>query len=407
MEKVKLGIIGCGQRGQQLTKLIDKISEYDIIGICDLYEDRAQLGAELCKNNTPVPFTDYKKLFDSGINTVLISTAWEYHIPIAMEAMDKGLAVAMEVGGAYDIKDCFDLVEKWEQTKVPFMFMENCCYGKDELLVTSMARSGIFGRITHCHGAYGHDLRDEVVFGKEKRHYRLNHYKTMNCDNYPTHEIGPIALLLNINRGNRMVSLTSMASCEAGITQFIETNKDKVDPDLIGQNFKQGDMVSTIIKCENGETISIRLDTSLPRHYNREFNIHGTKGLYEMGCNVVLTEENLTHAFDPVKFYKENIDNAKQYEEKYLPKIWKEITPEEIAAGHGGMDGLLYRDFAKRLINGEELPIDVYDAAVWMSITALSRKSIEEGSKPQEIPDFTKGKYKERVSIDVTVLPNE
>ena len=128
------------------------------------------------------------------------------------------------------------------------MFMENCCYGKSELLVTSMARKGFF-EISHCHGAYAHDLQSFII---KRDSYRIHEYINHNCENYPTHELGPIAKLLNINRGNRMVSLVSVASKEAGMTEFINNNRDTVKPGLIGQSFAQGDIISTIIKCENG-----------------------------------------------------------------------------------------------------------------------------------------------------------
>lgn len=39
------------------------------------------------------------------------------------------------------------------------------------------------------------------------------------------------------------------------------------------------------------------------------------------------------------------------------------------------------------------MPIDVYDMATWMSITPLSERSIQLGSMPVEIPDFTNGKW--------------
>ena len=81
-----------------------------------------------------------------------------------------------------------------------------------EMMALNMAKLGLFGELVHCSGGYHHDLRHEVSHGKELRHYRLKEYLTRNCENYPTHEIGPIAQVLDINRGNRFVSLTSTAS---------------------------------------------------------------------------------------------------------------------------------------------------------------------------------------------------
>ena len=48
------------------------------------------------------------------------------------------------------------------------------------------------------------------------------------------------------------------------------------------------------------------------------------------------------------------------------------------------------------LTENKPMPIDVYDAASWYAITPLSEKSIKHYGKPYKIPDFTKGKYKNR-----------
>lgn len=331
-------------------------------------------------------------------DAVLVATSWEEHIDVAIAAMKKGIAVAMEVGGAYNEKECFELVKTYEETKTPFMFMENCCFNRDELLVTNIARNGLFGEVVYCHGAYAHDLREEISYGDIKRHYRLKNYTERNCENYPTHELGPIAKLLNINRGNRMISLTSMASKSAGLHDYVQ-NKEELSY-LKDREFKQGDVVDTLIKCENGELISLRLDTTLPRFYSREFTIRGTKGMYLQDNDSVLVEGDYDELWTTHEFMKKYNHNSVNYE-KYLPKIWKDVTQEILDAGHGGMDYFEFEAFFNALKNGEEMPIDVYDAASWMAITYLSEKSIANGGAPVEIPDFTNGAYKTRTPKDV------
>lgn len=405
MDKIKVGIIGLGCRGLANLKVILNIPKVSVVAVCDVYEDRCQQAVDSVVEKsgvTPFSTTDYKELLAlDEIQAIMVFSSWETHIGVSIDAMNAGKAVAMEVGGAYNLEECFELVKTQEETKMPFMFLENCCYNKDELLALNMIRDGLLGEIVNCHGAYAHDLRIEVTGGKENRHYRLNNYINRNCENYPTHELGPIAKILDINRGNRMVSLVSVASKSAGLKQYINDRKDTiVNKDLIGQEFKQGDIVNTIISCENGETISLRLDTTLPRSYSREFTVHGTKGMYEAATNTVFLDGD-TEEFDTLKFYKENIDNAKKYEEKYLPEYWKDVTEEIINSGHGGMDYFLFNDFFNRLAENLEMPLDVYDAAAWMCITCLSEISIKNGGAPVEIPDFTNGAYKNRKRFDV------
>ena len=407
MRKVKIGIIGHGCRGYGLMETMLLTDMYEFIVVCDKYKDRVEDGQKQVFDKlgyTPAGTTDYHEvLANPEVEAVLISCDWELHIPIAIDAMNAGKAIALEVGGAYTTESCFELVEAWERTRVPFMFLENCCYNKDELLATNLAKAGVLGIIVYASGSYAHDLRREVVEGKEKRHYRLRNYLERNCENYPTHELGPIAKILGINRGNRMVSLVSMASGSFGMNDYVDKrakNGEYVNPDLIGAKFAQGDIVNTIITCENGEQILLRLDTCLPRSYSREFIVHGTNGIYEQAYNSVFLEGENEY-WDPYVYAEKNLNNAEKYQE-YLPEFWRTITKEQIDAGHGGMDFFELVDFATRLVEGRQMPIDVYDAAAWMVVTPLSEKSIAEGGMPQQIPDFTKGEYKSRPRYDVT-----
>lgn len=401
---IKVGVVGLGGRGRGNIQRILMIPDAEITAVCDVYEDRCDEAAKIVfdkRGTTPAKTINYKELIErDDVEVVVVFTSWETHITIAIEAMKHHKITAMEVGGAMSLDECWELVDTYEETKTPIMFLENCCYGKNELLVRNMVRDGVFGDVVHCHGAYGHDLRREVSCGKENRHYRLNHYLTRNCENYPTHELGPIAKILDINRGNKMTKLVSMSSKSAGIERYIEDRKDTFEnKELIGKKFAQGDIVNTIISCENGETISLRLDTSLPRSYSREFTVHGTKAMYEEVTNSVFLDGD-EEMFETAEHSRKVLDNAQQFEEKYLPDYWKNITPEQLE-GHGGMDFFEFVAFFDCIRNNKPMPIDVYDAAAWMCITPLTEYSIANGNVPVEIPDFTRGKWKTRERLDV------
>jgi len=310
----------------------------------------------------------------------------------------------MEVGGAYTLEECWELVSAYEETKTPFMFLENCCFDKTELMATFMARDGLFGEIVYCSGAYSHDLREEVASGKENRHYRLRNYLNRNCENYPTHELGPIAKILDINRGNRMLSVVSVASKAAGMENYIKRNSDKY-PDLKDIKFKQGDIVNTLITCSGGQTISLILDTTLPGVYDRDLIIKGTKGMYNQSANFAVIDGEVEHTkWTGIENTMDLINSAVKYEEKYLPEFWKNLTEEQKNSGHGGMDGYMLDIFFDAIRNGDEMPIDVYDAAAWMSISCLSEQSIALGGAPVTVPDFTRGKWLIRPRKDVVTI---
>ncbi len=397
METIRLGVIGLGGRGQGLLDLaILPREEVEITAVCDYYADRVEETAvkvAAAKNGQrPQLFTDATTCLNSGhMDAVLISTSWETHISLACQAMELGIAVALEVGGAYCEHDLWILVDTYEKTRTPFMLMENCCYGRDELMVLNMVKQGLFGEIVHCEGGYRHDLREEIASGVQNRHYRLDNYLRRNCENYPTHEIGPIARILDLNHGNRMLTLTSVASKAAGLAEYLNIHGEKY-PELKGLRFRQGDVVTTTITCAQGETIRITLDTTLPRYYSRGFSVSGTKGMYLEDNQSIFLDNDPEHQkahFD----WKSQWGNAENYRAEHEHPIWQEFLQNEIRGGHGGMDWLVFDAFFDCLKTGKPMPIDVYDAASWMVITELSERSVALGGQPVAFPDFTKGQW--------------
>ena len=391
MDKIKLGIIGLGQRGSGLLNEITQMDDIEIYAVCDSYKDRTEDAFKVIKEkcgNEPIMTQDYRDILKlPEIKAVLISAAWEAHADLAIASMRAGKWTALEVGGAYDISDCHKLVDAYEETKTPFMFLENCCYGRRELMCLNMAKSGVFGEIVHCDGAYMHDLREEVSSGAEIRHYRLQNYIHRNCENYPTHELGPIAKLLNINNGNRMLSLASFASKSAGLHDYV-LGKRGSDDSLAAVDFKQGDVITTIIKCAGGETILLSLNTTLPHPYSRNFNVHGTHAYYAENNDSIFFNGD-----EGEGDWKPNWGNADKLSEQYDHPLWKEYLNDGVHSGHGGMDWLVLRAFFESVKENKLPPINVYDAAAWMSISALSEQSIALGGAPVPIPDFTRGKW--------------
>jgi hypothetical protein len=322
------------------------------------------------------------------IEAILIFTSWEMHIPIAVEAMKAGKYVGVEVGGSYSIQDCYELVRVSEQNQIPCMMLENCCYGRREMMALNMERKGILGDIIHCTGGYSHDLREEIASGKVNRHYRLMNYLNRNCDNYPTHALGPIAKILRINRGNNFLSVASFASCSKGLSKYFNDHADRFS-EYKDCSPAQADVVTTIITCAGGQTICLTLDTTLPGYYSRHFGIFGTKGRYiEENDSVFLDGE---HNPDN-ELWKPQWGNAAVLEDRFDHPLW-ESYKNDVKQGHGGMDWLVIRAFVESVKNREQTPIDVYDTAAWMSISALSESSIALGGTPVPAHDFTHGNW--------------
>lgn len=401
--RIKLAIAGLGGRGYgTLEYILDTFKEVDVIAVCDVYEDRVDRAVERCRTTRPETeikgYPDYKEMVQvPEIDAVLVSSAWDAHCEIALAAMKAGKYAGIECGGGYSVQQCWDLVRTYEATGNWCMFLENCCYNHTELTLLRMIKDGHFGEMIHCEGGYAHDLRDEITGGHVNRHYRFDNYEHRCGDFYPEHALGPIQKFLNINRGNRMLTLCSMASKARGLHDYIVTTKGEDHPDA-KIDWKEGDVVQTMIKCANGETILLTHDTSLERPYARKIYVQGTGGLFtEMGHKIHI--RGITHKNSDDQPWESEWEDFSNFEkdENFEHPLWKRFREAELkGGGHGGMDHLVLEAFFYSIEHDIEPPIDTYDAATLLAITPLSVESCAMGGHPVAIPDFTDGKWIKR-----------
>lgn len=398
---IGIGIIGLGGRGRLHLSTLLAMNDVEVPAICDLSEERIEMGMELIKASDSKKgerYKDYKELLSrDDIDGVMIATRTS-QFEIAIEAMKAGKYVGIEVGGSSSIYECWELVKTSEKTGVPCMLLENCCYGRDEMAILNMVKKGIFGSLSHCQCGYEHYIGGQL-WGDKFKNTIPGLFVERNCDTYPTHGLGPIAKMLDINKGNRFMSLTSMASRTAGLNEWAKDNLGKDHP-MSNIKFYKGDVVATLIKCARGETILIVNDTILPRPYSRNNRVQGTKGIWMEDNNSIYIEG---------KSPEEKWEPFDGYRETYEHPLWKEyqILMEEdrknryITVGHGGMDYLIVRSFVESVKKGDAPPIDVYDAATWRVVTVLSEQSIALGSAPVTFPDFTNGGWMNRNSKNI------
>ncbi|MDR1463682.1 MAG: Gfo/Idh/MocA family oxidoreductase [Oscillospiraceae bacterium] len=390
---VRIAAIGTSGRGMGQLREMLSVPGVFVPAVCDKYEDRAQNAADMTAEVTgvrPAAYTDYRELLaKETLDAVLICTTWITHAEIAVAAMRAGCHAAMEVGGAASLEECWQMVRASEETGKFCMLLENCCYDRKEMALFQMVRQGILGEIVHLEGGYRHDLRDEIAYGRENRHGRLANFIHRNGELYPTHQLGPIAKLIGVNRGNRMLTVSAIASKARGLREFLR-REQPADYYLANQEFRQGDVTDTTITCAGGETIHLVHDCTLPRPYSRTYVIQGTKGTFQeapLGDAIYLDGVSKHHEWEPFG----------PYLEKHEHPLWKAYGKAGIHAnGHGGMDYLVLSAFVDSLQAGTPPPIDVYDAAAWMAVTVLSEQSVTLGGAPVPVPDFTNGKWIDR-----------
>jgi len=407
-EKVKLGVIGTGLRGQWMLWLAAKRPDVEIPAICDIDDGMINAALKILKDaGQPAPRIykngdeDFKNMVaNESLDGVFIATPWEWHHAMSVAAMNNGIHVGTEVPATLTVEDCWDLVNTSERTGKHCMIMENVCYRRDVMAILNMVRQGLFGELLHCQGGYQHDLR-HVKFNDGKQPYgggvefgekgyseskwRTEHSMNRNGDLYPTHGLGPVSTMLDINRGNRMMYLTSTATQTRGLHKYIveQGGEDHPNADV---EFKLGDVVTTVIKCANGQTIMLSHDTNSPRPYSLNFRIQGTQGIWMVDNNSIYIEG--------VSPEEHRWESDVEYMKKYDHPLWKRFGDQASSSGHGGMDFFIVRAFIESLKRDVSPPIDVYDAVSMSVICPLSEESIRKNSTSVKIPDFTRGKWK-------------
>ncbi len=404
LDKVRIGFIGMGSRGPGAVERMSHIEGVEIAALCDQYEDRVEkVQKKLEKAGIPraKSYSGSKEAWKAvcenpDIDLIYITTPWAWHTPMAVYAMENGKHACIEVPAAKTIDECWQLVETSEKTRKHCMMLENTCYDFFELLTLNMARQGFFGEIVHTEGAYIHTLIDS--------NFNKNGYAEMwrlkenmrNGNLYPTHGLGPIAQVMDINRGDQMEYLTAMQSNDFQMAVLAKelAAGDGFFSEFAGKKYR-GNMNTTTIRTFKGRTIMLQHDVTSPRVYSRIHLISGTKAVamkYPEPGRIATTHEWL------------NDVEMKKLEEKYTPEIVKHIGEmAKKVGGHGGMDFMMDWRTIDCLRNGLPLDQDVYDAALWSAIAPLSEKSVANRSNSIDVPDFTRGAWKTNKPMELTL----
>lgn len=393
---VRVGVIGTGNRGRSLLGVLVGMKNVQVPAVCDTDPKAAQAAQEIVvKAGQPQPeaYTRDEQVYQEllarmDLDAVIIATPWHWHTPMAVDGMKAGKYVGVEVPAALTLDECWALVNTCEETKVPCMMLENWSFRRDNLAVLNMIRRGLFGDIVHCHCAHSHDCVDHWFFDPQgNMRWGGEYLVKRNCDQYPTHSLGPVLSWLDINCGDAYAAITSTASASRGINAHF-TRKFRPDHPHAKRTYKQGDIVTSVVRTQQGKTIVINYDMQLPRPYDNRWTVQGTRGLYN-------EQRNSVYVLDRSPKYHE-WESFDSYQEEFNHPWWKEIEAEAGDAGHGGTDYLELKLFVRAVREKGPTPIDIYDSVTMSSIVPLSEASIAQGSAPVECPDFTRGRWKTR-----------
>ena len=392
MSRVRIGFVGVGGQGSTHVENLLSLEGVELRAIGDIVEAKAEAAAaKVVAAGQPAPrlFTrgprDFERMCaEEELDLIFTATPWEWHVPILLCAMRHGKHAATEVPAAMSLDDCWALVEASEKTQRHCVMMENCNYDRFELMTLNLVRKGLVGELLHGEGSYQHDLR-EVKFSNDgeglwRRAWATNH----NGNLYPTHGLGPIANCMDINRGDRFSRVVSFSSPSRGLQLWQAEHLEADDPRR-REKYILGDVNVSLIQTARGRTIYLVHNTNNPRPYSRLQMLQGTRGIVSgWPYRVHLEGRSPAHQWEDAEAF---------YAEHEHP-LWQSEKIQQMDRGHGGMDFLEDYRLIESLKRGEPTDMTVYDAAAISSMVELSMRSVASGGKPQEVPDFTRGRWR-------------
>ena len=369
---LKIGI--AGQRGLAFLKAFRTLPGVEVAALCDINSEVLERNASA--HEIPGRFTEFAAMLDS-VDAVVVSTPMQCHAEQSIEALAAGKHVLSEVSACITLDECWRLLSAAEKNSAVYAMAENYCYGKDVVLVKELVRQGLFGVPYFAEGEYLHEVRNYHHTPDGSPTWRAVYQVGRRGCTYGTHSLGPVMQWFTAaDPSERIASI----SCHGtGV---------HTDP-----GHPHDDTCLMLVQLASGKLIKIRLDMLSNRpHLPAYYALQGTLGVYEASrfpgqtAQIWLgkSEDGANRKWQPIS----------ELYETHLPADWRSPPPEALAAGHGGGDYFVARDFV-RACRGEAAPnCGIHDALAWTACDILSEASITNGGTPLRVPNFRNPKEK-------------
>lgn len=365
MEKIKVGIFGVG-RGMDLAKDFMLLGA-DIAAICDFNKERLDAAAKKVGTDTAI-YSDFDSFIEHDLDAVVLANYFHEHAPFAIKCFEKGIHVFSECISNGTMAEGIELLKAFEKSNSIYMLAENYPQMIFNREMKRVCDSGTLGKILYAEGEYNHPGDPNDVKFKKTYNYFPEHWRNfLPRSYYITHSLGPVMWATGATP-KKVTSFAAFAPIE-GDTPTASFSGDRVS------------IVTT--QNDDGSIFRITGCAAFGGHHNA-YRICGTEGQIEnlrgMGNKVMLRYNGWSKP--------EGMDDVNLYEPK-----WND-PDEEIfkTSGHGGGDYLTARVFLDCIKKGKqpEHPFDIYSAINMSSVAILAHRSMLEGGKPYDIPNFTK-----------------
>lgn len=371
--RIEVAFIGVGYRGRQLLRLLQQLPAFRVVALADPGAEAADFPGISCYNRGEDDYLNM--LAEHAPELVFVASPWQCHVPHALQCVERGCQVALEIKGGLYIDEYQPLIELARQRGCRVYPLENTLFMRENLSVCNMVAAGLLGEVVYMRGGYRHDLRrlllDDAghLGNREKTEsvWRGKFYQEENGDLYPTHGLAPLCMMAGINRTDRVKRLTSFASKPAGIYQRIKDLGG--NPDV---KVRLGDVIVTQLETENGVLISLTHDTTLPRPRSLDFEVQGTKGIWQGDRRMIYIE-----GISPDETWEADGAYVNRYEHIYWQQWGSDAL--KVDTHHQGMDYIMLKALEADLRNEIPFPATLHDLALWTSVTPWSKLSIAEG----------------------------
>lgn len=178
-DKIKVGIIGTGQRGAGIATILKEIQNIELTACCDIDADNLKKGLALSAPKAK-GYADYRKMLENKeLDAVIIATPLYLHYQMAVDALDAGKHIYIEKTMTYDVPQALELVKKVKNSNKVFQVGHQYRYYGMYHRIKEIISQDWLGTITHFESQYNRnsDWRRPVADPKMERQVNWRMYK--------------------------------------------------------------------------------------------------------------------------------------------------------------------------------------------------------------------------------------
>ena len=369
MKTFKIGVFG-SKRGRDIAKNFIK-QNCEIVALCDSDIEMRDAAIRDLGDKVTV-YDDFDKFIEHGMDAVIIANYFHEHAPYAIKCLEKGIHVFSECISNGTMAEGIELLRAAEKSDAIYMLAENYPQMLFNIEMQRVCKAGTLGKILYAEGEYNHPGNPYASNIVDVRRYLnpfVEHWRnTLPKSYYLTHSLGPLM---------RATGATPKRVTAYNVFAPIEGND-------IPSASRAGDSVSIMItQNDDGSVFRFTANAAFGGEHN-SYRICGKNGQIEnvrgMGNKVML------------RYNSWNTPEGAHQDTLYEPS-WNDPQESLIkSSGLGGGDFVTARMFLNCIKEGKqpEMPFDVKSAVTMSSVAILAHRSVLEGNKPFDIPDFNK-----------------